>query len=215
MTHIDSVELPADRPRTLAPLLEKRVSSRSFASAGITLSDLGQVLWSGLGRRADSGRVVPSAHALHALSVVAVIGDVTGLETGAYLYDSRDDTLSFGERGDHRDAIAAATLADRDWVATAPVLLIVTAALDLMNAHFEDQPPRGHRGELYAYLEAGHISQNIYLAAAELDLAVVLVAGIDDDRLSHATRSLTAALSPNNRALALIALGARVSGQQS
>ncbi|MFC7402972.1 SagB/ThcOx family dehydrogenase [Citricoccus sp. GCM10030269] len=210
MNDADAVPLPTGSmglQTGLASLLDRRRSRRAFGRKGIALQDLARVLWSGSGRRSGAGRVVPSAHGLHQLSITVLAGNVSDLSAGAYLYGPEDHQLQVGTHGDHRDAIAATTLVDREWSATAAALLVVTADLDVLNTHFADQPPHGLRGERYAWLEAGHISQSIYLAATDLDLAVVLIAGFDDDRLSAVTTSLVPTLPRGSRAVAIIALG--------
>jgi nitroreductase len=57
-------------------------------------------------------------------------------------------------------------------------------------------------------MEFGHVSQNIYLRAAEHHLAAVLVAGIDDDILGPALARLTDPDLGRLDPLGLIALGA-------
>lgn len=141
--------------------------------------DLAALLWAAHGDTGDGHRTSPSAHALHPVTVAVVAGDL-------------------------RATVAETTLVDADWVRVAPALLLLTADLAAANAHFAEQPPLGRRGERYVWLEAGHISQNIYLRATELGLGAALVAGLDDEALlAHEPRVVPAGHHP----LGLIAVG--------
>ncbi|WP_414710916.1 nitroreductase family protein [Pseudonocardia sp.] len=76
---------------------------------------------------------------------------------------------------------------------------MISADIDQANAHFAEQPPLGRRGERYVWLAAGHVSQNLYLAATERGLGASLVAGFDDTRpraLTHKLGTATAAEHP-------------------
>lgn len=203
-----SIGLPVSQPSRLGPLLERRRSVRSFGS-GLGVAGLAALLWSGYGCRADEGRVVPSAHALYRLAVTVVAGEVDGLDPGVFGYSPAGHGLSTGSAGDHRAAVAKTTLVDQQWVGLAPALLLITAEVDVLNEDFAEQPPLGRRGERYAWLEAGHVSQNLYLAAADLDLAAVLVAGFDDDALADCARSLLPSLPRGSRAMGIVAIGNR------
>ena len=121
--------------------------------------DLAALLWAAHGDSGDGHRTSPSAHALHPVRVTVIVAD------------------------DLRAAVAGTTLVDADWVRVAPALLLLTADIAAANEHFAEQPPLGRRGERYVWLEAGHISQNVYLRATELGLGVALVAGLDDEAL--------------------------------
>lgn len=90
------------------------------------------------------------------------------------------------------------------------MFLLITAQVETLNDHFAEQPPLGRRGERYALLEAGHISQNTYLAAAELGLGAVLIAGFRDEELSLLSATLFPSLPPDSQVLGIIALGRAV-----
>ena len=163
----------------LEDLLSRRRTTRSFAAGPLRRDHLDALLWAARGVGGEGHRTVPSAHALHLVQVTVVDGD-------------------------HRASVAATTLVDGDWVRTAPVLLLLTADLAAANAHFAEQPPHGRTGERYVWLEAGHISQNVYLLCTDLGLGVAFVAGLDDEALlAHEPRVVPAGHHP----LGLIAVG--------
>lgn len=207
MSQSDPLLLPTRSTTPLLSLLEKRRSTRTFSGTRVQMSHLAHVLRAGSGRRSDGGSVVPSAHSLYRLSVGVVAGDIENLSPGSYTYAPEADELICQRLGDHRVDLVSATLVDQDWSAAAAAILVITAEIGAMNDHFADQPPLGRRGERYAWMEAGHISQNVYLAAAELDLGVVLIGGVHDEELSKAAAALFPSMAADSEALGFLALG--------
>lgn len=187
-------------------LLNRRRSSRRFTSRALALQDLSAIAWAAQGVTDGGKRIVPSAHALYGLTLTAIIGSVDGdtLPAGIYTYKPETHTLVAVVDGDHREAVARTTLADREWLGRAPVIFLLSGDLGAANHHFKEQPPRGLRGQRYLWIEAGHVSQNVYLAATEAGLGAVLVAGFDDDQLLGLTPAVVPA---GNHPLALLALG--------
>lgn len=193
-----------DGRSALEVILARRRTTRSFSSDRLEQDALRAILRAAHGHSGDGHRTAPSAHALHLVGVTVVAGAVDGLSPGVHVHDPERGRLDPVLSGDHRDTVADAALVDAAWLRTAPSLLLLTADLAAANAHFAEQPPRGRRGERYVWLEAGHISQNVYLRATELGLGVALVAGLDDDALvAHEPRVLPAGHHP----LGLIAVG--------
>lgn len=196
----DELPLAPPPPAPLVELLRARRTTRAFAAAPLARDELAGLLWAVQGRTDDDRRTCPSAHRLYPLELRVIAGAVTGLPAGVYAYDSGTHALRTVAEGDRRERVAEASLADREWLPTAPAILVLSADLVTVNEHFADQPPQGRRGARYAWLEAGHASQNGYLWAAEEGLAVALVGGFDDERLREV-------LPPAHDPLALIAVG--------
>lgn len=187
----------------LDALLMQRRSRRAFGSQPLSLGQLTSVVWAAYGRTDAGHRTCPSAHARHPLGLTVVAGAVQNLPAGAYAYHPERHLLMLVAGGDHRDAVASTTLADRDWLGTAAALLLLSADLDAANEHFAGQPGPG-RGQRYVWLEAGHAGQNVYLRATEAGLGAVLVAGFDDDQLLDLTPALVPA---GHQPLALLGVG--------
>ncbi len=183
---------------SFAQLQAGRRSVRDFADAPLNRADLIQVLDLAVGTERQH---TPSAHALYPLSLSVVAGAVDGLEPGSYCYRQQ---LTLRAGGDLRKAVADTTLADAHWVATAPAVVLLSASIESVKGHFADQPPLGRRGERYVWLEAGHLSQNLYLAATSLGLGTTLVAGFDDTALAALHPPV---LPPGEDPLAILPLG--------
>lgn len=201
--HVIPLRTP-EKHSPLRALLWRRRSTRSFSARSLSLDTVASILWAGQGHTAEGHRVCPSAHALYPLTLSIVAGNVDGLAAGVYTYEAEPDQLRPIAIGDHRDIVAQTTLVDYQWLKQPPALLLLTGDIDSANHHFADQPPAGRRGRRYVWLEAGHVSQNIYLQATEAGLGTALVAGFDDDRL----RNLDPAVVPaGHHPLAILAIG--------
>ncbi len=155
----------------------ERISRRSFRAGGLSLSQVGLLLWSagGLGASGAAGtsRAAPSAGATYPLELYLAAGDVEGLDPGLYHYDYRSHGLDLLQRNDLRAGLARASLGQK-MIAAAPVVIAITA-------HYERTTRRyGERGYRYVHMEAGCVSQNLYLQAEVLQLATVAVGAFDD-----------------------------------
>ncbi len=166
----------------LRRLLASRRSVRLFSSRPIRVDDLLFVLWSGYGcvDKYCRRRTSPSAGATYPIELYAAIrrGGVEGLGAGVYLYDGRRD-LRLVRGMDVSRSLYEACLRQR-WVLDAPVNIIVAARPWRTTRWYGAE-----RGMRYVYMEAGHVGQNIYLAAAALGLGTVAVGAFYDDMVSE------------------------------
>jgi len=162
---------PPRRPTcTLWSAIDRRRSRRSFRGS-LEDADLAAVLDAGYGVRDVSRRTVPSGGALYPLELyIALRG------RGVYRYDPG---LHLLEEHDAEDPWPAL-------VSTSPLpgLLDDAAAAVLVLAVFgRTRFKYGQRGYRFALLEAGHVVQNVVLAAAALDVAALPFGGYYDARV--------------------------------
>ncbi|MBM3146986.1 MAG: SagB/ThcOx family dehydrogenase [Actinobacteria bacterium] len=159
-------------------LLQRRRSERRYAQEGLTLAELGQVLWAGDGMTlvgADMAfRSAPSAGALYPIETYVAVHRVADLAAGVWHYDVRRHALDPVRTGDVRVETARAAL-DQQIALTADAVLLWTAVFARTTWKY---PQRGYR---YMYMEAGHIAQNTALAALGLGLATCQIAALYDD----------------------------------
>ena len=157
--------------------IHERISRRSFQDQSLSLAQAGQLLWSagGLGAAATAGvtRAAPSAGATYPLELYLAAGRVEGLDAGLYHYDFRAHALEILQRADLRSRLARACLGQKV-VAQAPASMVMVALYERTTRRY------GERGYRYVYMEAGYVSQNIYLQAEALQLATVAVGAFDD-----------------------------------
>ena len=174
-------ELPQVR---LADALAARRSQRSFTAAPLRLEELAALLRTaygvthvsevGDGRHGQPLRAVPSGGALYPLELYVLAQRVEGL-VGLHHYDPLRHRLESLPLGSGRPAAELSAY---------PELLEPAAALVLVTAMFwRTRFKYALRGYRFALLEAGHVGQNLLLAAAALSLAAVPVGGVYDRRI--------------------------------
>jgi SagB-type dehydrogenase family enzyme len=158
-------------------LLQSRHSVRDYAP-GLTLAELGQVLWAADGATAAAPGIVlrtaPSAGGLYPIETYVAAHDVSGLKPGIWRYDVFGHALFQVRAGDQRPAVARAAL-DQQIAHDAAAVLLWSAVFERTTWKYRQ---RGYR---YLYMEAGHIAQNVALAAVALGLATCQIAAIYDD----------------------------------
>jgi SagB-type dehydrogenase family enzyme len=159
--------------------LEARRSVRRYADRGLTLAEVGQLLWAAQGITSPRGfRAAPSAGALYPFTVYLVAGEVDGLPAGAYSYSPDGHLLQAGVPGDLRAELQRACLG-QECVGAAPACLVLVAEPSVTTSVYT------RRGTMYVHMEAGHISQNIYLQCESLGLGTVAVGALDPDRIGE------------------------------
>ncbi|HZK04563.1 MAG TPA: SagB/ThcOx family dehydrogenase [Actinomycetaceae bacterium] len=164
--------LPTDSG--LTSLLEGRHSIREFRPEPVSLAEVSALLWAGYGFRPDGGRTLPSAGGVYPMALHVVAGDVTALDDGVYSYNPEAHQLIRRLAGDLRADLMSAALGQAS-VGAAPASIVVAGAPGRLRARY------GKRSERYALVEAGHIGQNVALAAESLGLGTVPVGAFGDD----------------------------------
>lgn len=167
---------PAPLATSLDDVLRHRRSARAFGVHPVRADQLSALLFAGYGITGADGpqrfRTAPSGGALYPLELYVAAHDLGGLPAGVFHYDPFGHDLEILEpRGDLAD------VSPDGLVATAPVVVVIAAAF------WRSRFKYGLRGYRFAVLEAGHVAQNLLLAATALGLAGVVVGGFFDGRL--------------------------------
>jgi SagB-type dehydrogenase family enzyme len=184
--------------RRLDEALLRRRSSRAERVGSLSRPDLSALLGAGYRARARDGqsrRAVPSGGALYPLELYEIVFDVAGIDAGLYHYDPyrhRLARLAAPERTD-----LAAALSDPSAIEHAAVAVVLTAVF------WRSRFKYGQRGYRFCLLEAGHVAQNLVLAAASLDLPALPLGGFYDRRLD----ALLGVDGVNESSLYVIAIG--------
>ena len=176
----ECLEIP---PADLRTAIERRRSIRSYAHEPLALEELSFLLWCTQGVQQVQGdqitlRTVPSAGARHAFETYLLINNVEGLEPGVYRYLALTHRLQLVDPDPtvaHR--ITSACL-DQQFILRSGVTFIWTAVPYRMTWRY------GERGYRDLHLDAGHVCQNLYLAAEAVDCGVCAVAAFDDDLMN-------------------------------
>jgi len=190
----------------LARLLAARRSVRDYEHTPLGLGALRRLLWAANGA-VDGRRTVPSAGALHALTVHVAAGRVDGLAPGVYRYHPPSGELRAVCGQDVRSRLCEAAVEDQPWLASAAAVIAWSAAMRPVIEHYAGQAPAG-RGERYVWLEAGCGVQNVYLQTAALGLGGVFVGAFDDAGVARAF-----AIGAEQQVMGLFAVGVPARGQ--
>jgi SagB-type dehydrogenase family enzyme len=162
----------------LFDVLSRRRSVREYEAPPLDLEELGGLLWAAAGVTARQNgfafRTAPSAGGLFPIEHYVVANAVTGLEPGVYHYVVLDEALELVRAGDHRLSVARAAL-DQAIAAEADAVFVWTAVLERSRWKY------GQRFGRYVFLDAGHIAQNVALAAVALGLGSCQIAAFFDD----------------------------------
>lgn len=170
----ESIRLPAPRLTSDVSvekaLLERR-TVRTYKDEPLTLGEVSQVLWAaqGITEPQRGLRTAPSARAQYFIEVYLAAGKVADLPMGLYKYQPKGHELIRIADGDKKADLYKA--AGQAAIQKAPVALVICG----LSEKAGNSP--------FMYLEAGHVSQNIYVQAASLKLGTVAMAGIKPDEV--------------------------------
>jgi len=124
---------------------------------------------------------VPSAGGRYPVYLYVFVFNVPDIEKGIYLWQPEESQLSMVIRGDYREKLKdCLVLTGNKNDADRCSFAIVTTAM-LSNTLMK----YGDRGYRYLLIDAGHISQNLYLICNLLGLSCRALGGYYDDKLSH------------------------------
>jgi SagB-type dehydrogenase family enzyme len=169
-----SFELDADinvLGMALIEILKLRGSQREFSERELSWYRLSRLLWAanGCNRETSGHRTAPSVCNAQEIDIYIAMA------SGLYRYDAQAPALMQQSSVDMRPLTGK-----QDFVARAPVNLLYVANLSRM-------PPEEQAKQLlFAALDVGHISQNVYLFCAAEGLAAVARGWFDQEELAEA-----------------------------
>jgi putative peptide maturation dehydrogenase len=191
------VDLPeVDADGELYSVLAQRRTTRGFdESRPLPLEELALVLDQVFGVRGHTTvadgvwetlkRTSPSAGGLHPIEAWPLVLNVAGVEPGLHHYEARRHALELVEplERDAAKALAARFVCGQTYFATAHVLLALVVRFVRSYWKYREHP------KAYAsiLLDAGHLSQTLYLVAAERGLGAFVTTVVNnaevDERL--------------------------------
>lgn len=176
----DEIHVPA---MDLREAVEKRRTLRAYMVKSLTLEELSYLLWATQGvkkvtTRPSTSRNVPSAGARHAFETLILVNDVEGIEPGLYRYLAIEhELLEVSLDPELNPKITAAAL-EQSQIANSAVTILWVAVVERMFWRYIE---RGYR---YLHLDAGHVCQNLALAAEQVGCGICPIAAFDDDQLN-------------------------------
>jgi SagB-type dehydrogenase family enzyme len=177
-----------DRLRTFHGLTRSRRSTRDYGGHELRRSDFDALLYTACGTTGSmswSGREVrlrayPSSGALYAVEIYPVVFHVEDLEPAVYHYRALENVLEVVRSGiDQALLVDAALPMERAMVASTAALICLTGCFERHEQKY------GEGGYRMLVAEAGHISQNLVLAATALGLKCRPFGGVFDDLLNQ------------------------------
>ena len=122
-------------------------------------------------------RAAPSAGALYPIETYLIVHNVEGLEPGAYHYNVADHALEQLQTVDLRTEIVVAGIG-QEMLGQAQICFVLSAIFQRTRWKYRERSYR------YVLLEAGHIGQNLYLAATSMGMGACAVGAFLDDNLN-------------------------------
>lgn len=177
------IELPEPgRPDiSLHEAIAGRRSVRDFSDEPISTGELSYLLWASTGiQRIEQGhefRTAPSAGALYPVETYVAANRAEGVNEGLYHYSVRLHALEKLKAGDLGPPLAEAALG-QEMCLDAAAVFVWTAVFERSRWKYEQRSYR------YVYMDAGHICENLYLAATGLGLGACAVGALFDDELN-------------------------------
>jgi SagB-type dehydrogenase family enzyme len=183
-TNYPEVKLPPpelELKLALAEALSRRCTARDLMPGAVALHELSTILYYAYGiTRPNEGsnfprpfRTAPSGGALYPLELFFHTTQVGEIDSGLYHYNPTRNGIRLLRQGDATACISEA-LVQSELPSTFSLLIFVTALFQRSVFKY------GDRGYRFVLLEAGHVAQNINLAASGLGFGSVNIGGFFD-----------------------------------
>jgi len=172
---------------TLAQAIEQRRSLRAYAEQSLSRDELSWLLWATQWVRDFRStekvevafRNVPSAGARHPFETYLLINRVEGIKPGIYYYHPvKHGLVLFKEGSEWAETVCQGTF-DQEMVKHSALTFIWVA-----------HPQRtvwrySQRGYRYLYIDAGHVGQNLHLAAEAIGAGACMIGAYYDEGMNE------------------------------
>lgn len=170
-------------PGEFSQLLRGRHSSRDFDGKPVKKETLSQLLLYSCGmaegKRGYPARAHPSGGVRFPIEIYPLVfAGNKDIPAGVYHYNIQEHALDvLWQRKFEKKDIQ--NLFTYEWIQRAPVALVMTGVF------WRNQIKYGERGYRYVLLEAGHISENVYLTAQALNMRCCAMGGMRDENIER------------------------------
>ncbi len=179
------VRLPAPRFNgglATEEAIARRRSVRAYSGAPLDAATLSRVLMLTGGivtsEWGSPHRAAPSSGALYPIEVYPVVHNVDAVDPGVYHYGIERHVLEQVAAGDFRQRVVEQSL-HQEFLGQCNAVVFLTMIMQRMRFKYQDRSYR------YGLLEAGHIGENLYLAATSLGLGACGVGAFMDDDINR------------------------------
>lgn len=162
-------------------VLAQRKSSRVYTRVPVTLLELSFLLWAQQGVRALRGkkyatlRTVACGGARHEFECYLAVLNVDGLKEGLYHYLPMTHEIEFLSAPSELKGTVGDVLAGQTWCGKASAVFFYSVVPYRVEWRYSAS---AHR---VALIDAGHITQNLYVACSALHLGTCAIAALDTD----------------------------------
>ncbi len=186
-TYAEAPKTPLPSPlfgetNSLWGILNQRRSRRRYTRDPISMTTLATLLWATQGITLSASgyqfRTVPSAGALYPVETYLSIHQVEDVKQGIYHFNVMDfaiEEIGLGNFGDHLTRSAL----DQGMVGRASVVFIWTGIVLRSMWKYRNRCLR------YIFMDAGHIAQNLQLAATVLGLGCCPIGAFYDEEINE------------------------------
>jgi SagB-type dehydrogenase family enzyme len=182
---IGRINLP-DMP--LHKAIEQRRSLRKYSEEPLSMDELSFILWTSSWARDFRSnekmeitlRNVPSAGARHPLETYLDIHRVEGIKPGLYYYHPIKHCLVLLDASETKSTQIFEACMRQEMLSTSAVNVILSAV------PYRTAWRYGQRGYRYLYLDAGHVGQNLHLAAEAIGAGACMIGAYLDEAMNEA-----------------------------
>jgi SagB-type dehydrogenase family enzyme len=165
--------------------IEKRTSLRRYSQTELSLEELSYLLWitqgvKNVSERPATIRTVPSAGSRHALETYLLINRVGSLDPGLYRYSALNHIIYAINLEAGINETLTTACKNQSHIRTSAATFFWAAEMSRMVWRYSERSYR------YILLDAGHVCQNLYLAAESIQCGVCAIAAYDDDLVNSA-----------------------------
>jgi SagB-type dehydrogenase family enzyme len=174
-----------EKTESLWSILNQRRSRRRYTPDPISMTTLATLLWAAQGitlsARDYQFRTAPSAGALYPVETYLSIHRVSDLKQGIYHFNVLDFALEEIGQGNFGEHLTRAAL-DQAIVGRGAVLFIWTAIVLRAMWKYRNRCIR------YVFMDAGHIGQNLQVAATAMGLGCCCIGAFYDEEINQILR---------------------------
>lgn len=183
----EAAKVPLPRPvfgetNSLWDILNQRRSRRRYTSDPISMTTLATLLWAAQGITLSvpnyQFRTAPSAGALYPVETYLATYYVSGIKQGIYHFNVLDFALEEIAQGNFGEHLTRAAL-DQAMAGRGAVLFIWTAIVLRSMWKYRNRCIR------YIFMDAGHIAQNLQIAASAMGLGCCTIGAFYDDEINQ------------------------------
>lgn len=189
--HEAPIALSRSQPDQFDELLERRITCRNFDESKplpmSLLAHLVERVFAAHGQLDVTSdlsflkKTSPSGGGLHPVEAYLLVRNVEGLAPGLYYYHPVDHALHPMPMTSDPDEFALRMVAGQDWFSSAHAMAILAPRYERSFWKYR-QHAKAYRAIV---LEAGHLSQTLYLSATALGLGAYVTAAINEEPLDE------------------------------